>query len=49
MPLTYVMIYAPREGEEEEGDLRVRERVVRAAVGFMLGLEMETVGEDRKA
>jgi len=39
LPVTYVMVYAPRQGEEEEGDLNVVERIVGAAVKFMLGEE----------
>jgi hypothetical protein len=39
VPVTYVMIYAPRLGAKEEEDCGVVERIVRAGVRFMLGEE----------
>jgi hypothetical protein len=39
VPVTYVMIYAPRLGDKEEEYCKVVERIVRAGVRFMLGEE----------
>jgi hypothetical protein len=37
VPVTYVMIYAPRLGDKEEEDCKVVERILRAGMRFMLG------------
>ncbi|KAN0101501.1 hypothetical protein V8E51_012011 [Hyaloscypha variabilis] len=39
VPVTYVMIYAPRHGETEEEEVKIVEGIVRAGVKFMLGEE----------
>ncbi|KAE8445355.1 hypothetical protein EG329_013477 [Mollisiaceae sp. DMI_Dod_QoI] len=41
LPVTYTMIYAPRPGEEEEEEMKIVERIIRAGVKFMLGEEVE--------
>lgn len=41
LPVTYVMVYAPRQGECEEGDVIVIGKIIRAAVKFMLGESIE--------
>jgi len=39
VPVTYVMIYAPRHGETEEEEVKIVEGIIRAGVKFMLGEE----------
>jgi hypothetical protein len=37
LPCTYVMVYAPRSGPDEEAEMKVVENIIKAAVKFMLG------------
>ncbi|KAE9369170.1 hypothetical protein N431DRAFT_379960 [Stipitochalara longipes BDJ] len=39
LPVTYTMVYAPRQGEAEEKEVDIVERIIRAGVKFMLGEE----------
>lgn len=38
VPVTYIMVYAPRQGEGEE-EVKIVEGIIRAGVKFMLGEE----------
>jgi hypothetical protein len=37
IPFTYIMVYAPRSGENEAVESEIVERIIMAARGFMLG------------
>jgi hypothetical protein len=36
LPRSYLMVYAPRSGENEEEEIKVVESIIRASVRFML-------------
>lgn len=37
LPVTYIMVYAPRQGEREAGETEIVEKIVTAGMKFMLG------------
>jgi hypothetical protein len=37
VPVTYILVYAPRPGKEEEREAEIVERILTAGMKFMLG------------
>jgi hypothetical protein len=41
LPATYIMVYAPKSGENEEAETAVVEKIINAGMKFMLGERKE--------